>query len=275
MQPQADQADRIVLAHFRHGGELELRGIHDGERAAAHHLQRLVRPDEPGRILVQPDPDGERIVGQGREQPAQPIPLAEMLVDDDAVGKTQPGGEGHDLGPGGGALAAEGDHVLAEEGGAGRGAGHVHPLAVPAAQRLGDLGAADHGAEPELVSAGEEDALDLVQHVEPLPALAVGPARDRERPRHLHAERVEQLLVPPAGLGQLGRGRDDGDPAVFAAAERGEPPQDRDVADLLLGAAHRHDVPSGFRQPLPPPGDEPGASGNLHLIVTLSEALSG
>ena len=63
--------------------------VHDGERAAAHHLERLVRPDERGRVLVQPDADGKRIVGQGGQQPAEPVALAEVLVDDDPVGQAQ------------------------------------------------------------------------------------------------------------------------------------------------------------------------------------------
>ena len=51
-------------------------------RAAADHLERLVRPDEGGGVLVEPDADGERVVGQRGEQPAQPVALAEVLVDD-------------------------------------------------------------------------------------------------------------------------------------------------------------------------------------------------
>ncbi len=52
---------------------------------------------------------------------------------------------------------AERDHVLAEERGPGRRAGDVDALRVPPPERLGDRGAADHRAEPELVAAGEED----------------------------------------------------------------------------------------------------------------------
>ena len=128
-----------------------------------------------GGVLVQPDPDGERVVGQRGEQPAQPVALAEVLVDDDPVGEAEPGSEGHVPGPGRGALLAEGDHVLGQKRRPGRGAGHVHPLRVSPPERLGHLGPADHGAEPELVAAGEEHPVHLVQHVQPFLPLAVVP----------------------------------------------------------------------------------------------------
>ena len=39
-------------------------------------------PMNAGRVLVQADADGEGVVGQRGEQPAQPVALAEVLVDD-------------------------------------------------------------------------------------------------------------------------------------------------------------------------------------------------
>ncbi len=38
----------------------------------------------------------------------------------------------------------------------------------------------------------------------------------------------------------------------LVAAQRREPPQDGDVAHLVLGPTHRNDVPSGFLQPVTP-----------------------
>ncbi len=48
--------------------------------------------DERRGVLVQPQADGEGIVGQRGQQPAQPVALAEVLVDDHPVGEPEPGG---------------------------------------------------------------------------------------------------------------------------------------------------------------------------------------
>ena len=58
------------------------RGVDHGDRPAADHLDPVVRAEEGRRVLVEADPDRERIVGQRGEQAAQPVALAEMLVDD-------------------------------------------------------------------------------------------------------------------------------------------------------------------------------------------------
>ena len=242
VQPKADQADRIVLADPRHGGKFQLGGVDDGERPTTHDLERFVRTDESGRVLVQPDADRERIVGQRGEQPTKPVTLPEVLVDEDPVGESQSRGQGDDLGPGQGPFLPEGNHVLAQERRPGRRAGHVHPFPIPPPERLGHRGAADHRAEPELVPAGQEDAAHLVEKVEPLLALAVGAAGDGDLPRLTHAQTGEDLLVAEPGIAQLRGGGDDRDPAVAAAADRREPAQDLDVADLLLGPTHRNDV---------------------------------
>ena len=43
VQLEPDQAHRVVLPHVRHRAELQVRRIHDRERPAAHHLERVVR----------------------------------------------------------------------------------------------------------------------------------------------------------------------------------------------------------------------------------------
>jgi hypothetical protein len=58
------------------------------------------------------------------------VALAEMLVDDEAVGQAEPGRQAHAAGARRAAFVAEGDHVLAEERGAGAGAGHRHAAAL-------------------------------------------------------------------------------------------------------------------------------------------------
>ena len=172
--------------------------------------------DERRRVLVQADADRERVVGQRREQAAQPVALAEVLVDDDAVGEAEPRAPGSRSWPAGDAPSLPNAIMCSHRNAApGRGAGDVHALGVPPPERLGHRGAAEHGAEPELVAAGEEDAVHLVQHLEPLAAARVGAALRWAATCASPTPRLlEQLLVAGAGLAQLGRCGDDGDPAL-------------------------------------------------------------
>ena len=53
MQAEADEADRVVLPHPRHGGKLQLRGVHDRERASTHDLEALIgRAREAGITTI-------------------------------------------------------------------------------------------------------------------------------------------------------------------------------------------------------------------------------
>ena len=51
--------------------------------------------DEGRRVLVETDADGERVVGERGEQPAQAVALPEMLVDDEPVGEPETRRETH------------------------------------------------------------------------------------------------------------------------------------------------------------------------------------
>src|SRR5688572_3254657 len=85
VQPEPDEADRIVLPDPRHRAELEVGRIDDGDRAAADDLERVVGRDERRGILIEPDADREGIVTDRGEQSAQSVALAEVLVDDHAI----------------------------------------------------------------------------------------------------------------------------------------------------------------------------------------------
>src|SRR5258708_4169831 len=75
---------------------------------------------EGGRSGAGPEPGGEGVGGRRGHGRGEPVGLAKMLVDDPPVGEAAPGGERHHVVARGRALIAGGDHVLAEEGGAGR-----------------------------------------------------------------------------------------------------------------------------------------------------------
>jgi len=91
VQPQAQHAGRLSVLDRVDGRIADLRTIDDGHATASLDLDGVVGPDESRRILVEPDTDRERVVSERGEQAAQPVTLAEMLVDDEAVGETQTG----------------------------------------------------------------------------------------------------------------------------------------------------------------------------------------
>ena len=62
----------------------DARAVDDGDRAAPDDLHDVVGADDAGGVLVDPEPEQARVLGDQAEQPAEPVPLLEMLVDDDA-----------------------------------------------------------------------------------------------------------------------------------------------------------------------------------------------
>ena len=52
---EPEDADRLALGHAVDRREAHLRGVDDGDAARALDLERLVRPDEGGRVLVEPE----------------------------------------------------------------------------------------------------------------------------------------------------------------------------------------------------------------------------
>ena len=87
---QTEHADRLALAGFASIEEkLTSARVDHGDAAAALDFEGVVGADEGGGVLIETDADGERVVGQGSEQPAETIALAEVLVDDEAVGQAQ------------------------------------------------------------------------------------------------------------------------------------------------------------------------------------------
>ena len=89
----ADHADRLALADLGHRRVAERRHVDDRDRAGADDLDRVVGIDERGGVLVEPEPDRERVVRERAEQAAEPIALAEVLIDDHAVGQVREAGE--------------------------------------------------------------------------------------------------------------------------------------------------------------------------------------
>src|SRR5688572_20328055 len=120
----------------------------------------------------------------------------------------------------------------------------MHALPVPPTERLGHLGAADSSAEPQLVAAGQEHAIHLVERLEPFRMLPVGPLGNRKGLRLSHPQVMEQSLMPASRFGLHGGGGYDCDPAAGSAAQRRESPKNGDVPHLFFGPTHWNDEPA-------------------------------
>ena len=157
-------------------------------------------PTTPAVSSSTPRPEQRRVLGDEAEQPAEPVPLLEVLVDDDAREDAE---TRRDLGHpvlGRRARRPERDHVARHRRGAGGRAGDDRPVAEPLQDRVGEARPADRRGEAELVATGQEDA-GRVAHREGR-LLVVGLwARDRvERDDPGDAELTEHLLVALARL---------------------------------------------------------------------------
>ena len=60
-------------------------GIEDGNGTATDYFSAIVTVNQEGGVLVDANADQERIVRQGCEQPTQPVPLTEVLVNDERI----------------------------------------------------------------------------------------------------------------------------------------------------------------------------------------------
>ena len=205
-------------------------------------VEAITRLDECGGILVQTQPDGERVVGERREQSAEPVALPEVLVDDELVGQAEARCHRDHVGARGAALDAACNHVLGHECRACRRTGNVHAFDIAAPDSLRDFRTADGRRQPQLVATGHEHAVGILQRGEEVRILAVHALDEGQHVGVRHADLHEQAAVAVAGVVQLGGGRDDRDARVLAAADLDESIQHLTVAQLLLGATDGDDV---------------------------------
>src|SRR4029453_13943806 len=172
----AQHPDRSLGLGGVHRGKFDFRWVHDRDGPAPDHFDHVVRTYEGRRILVEPQPNRERIVGQRSQETSQPVALPEVLVNDDTIGEAEAWGERDDAGPRGGSLLAEGDHVLRQDRRPRRGTCNRYSRGVEPPDRLRDWGAAQMGGKPQLIAPGEKDTGRVLQPLEqsvviPVPAL--------------------------------------------------------------------------------------------------------
>ena len=88
--------------------------VGDEDAAGADDLEQVPAADHGRGVLVDAEAEQPRRAGHQRQQPAVPVALREVLVDDHVRQQAEAGGRRGDALPRGVRLVAEGDHVLAD-----------------------------------------------------------------------------------------------------------------------------------------------------------------
>ena len=185
---------------------LGLGAVDHRDRAAADDLHDVVGPDDAGGVLIDAEPQQRRVLGDQAEQPAEPVPLLEVLVHDDAREHAE---ARRDLGhpvlrgrPG----RTERDHVAGHRGGARRGPRDDRPVAEPLEDRVGQARPADRRREAQLVAAGEEDARRVADRERRGFVVRLRAGDRVEGPDAGDAQLAEDVAVALAGLEAERRG---------------------------------------------------------------------
>ena len=218
--------------------------VDDGDRAAPDDLHDVVRADDAGGVLVDAEPEQARVLGDEAEQPPEPVPLLEVLVDDHARaarrGRPRSGPSGAWASP---RDAPNAIMWLRHRRGAGGRAGDDRAVPEALEDRVGQARPADRRRQPQLVAAGQEDAGRVADRERrasrrwPAAGSSRGAAGPCATPSSLKTAPVALAGLEPERRG----GADDGDRRVRAAGERDEAAQDDPVADLVLRAADDDD----------------------------------
>ena len=186
-----------------------------------------------------PSPSRPRGARHQREQPAVAVPLREVLVDDHvrAAGRARRPTRSC---PAAGVSASSPKAIMCSL--TALAPAEVPPTRAPRcvrrAHRVAEPGAGDDLGELELVAAGHEDGVDVVERAASAGSSAssgtrVAAAHVARHPasRNTSSYAVEDLLA------QRGRGRHDGDPRAVAAGQPDELAQHHPRAGAVLGAA--------------------------------------
>src|SRR4029079_2822654 len=126
--------------------------VDDDDRALADHVECAVLDDHRGR-LVDADADQRRMIQDGADQTVVALPLQEVLVDQRLWPEAEPLGGDRGAGRQLFEVGLAGEHLLADDGGAGARAADGDAGAVPLANDVIEPGAGDGGHEAVLVAA--------------------------------------------------------------------------------------------------------------------------
>jgi hypothetical protein len=133
-----------------------VRPVHDGHGAATDHLHRPVWIDDRAGVLVETEADERGRLRDRGEQPTEPRPLLEVLIDNRVGYQSKASGKLNDAMTWRGAGIAESEHVR-REGARARGgtSDHGAPI-VREVQSRAQAGARDDRSQSELVPSREE-----------------------------------------------------------------------------------------------------------------------
>ena len=233
------------------GVGLDVGAVHRGHGAAAEHVEHVIGRDHRAGVLVDADPEERRRLRHEREEPADPAPLLEVLIDHHALDDPEPGREVHHPVLRGRTRLAEGDHVRGEGGRArARPREHDAPV-VGVGDGVAHARPGDDLGQPRLVPAGEEHA----GRAESSSTAAGSSASCRSSgriPLTSHAESLEQLAVGLGGrVAERGRGRDHDHVAVAP------PASSANVERIALSRKRSSAPPMIITGPAPPTARRP------------------
>uniref|UniRef100_A0A0N4ZWI7 PE-PGRS family protein n=1 Tax=Parastrongyloides trichosuri TaxID=131310 RepID=A0A0N4ZWI7_PARTI len=230
LQPaHVEHGQGVLGPAFRDIGMGRILPVDDIDGAVAEHPQPPVL-DHHSRVFVDAQPHEPRIVGHRAQQPAEPSPFGEMLVDDDIGEQAQSGSHVHLADPVGLRARSLDQHGLAHHRSPRRRACDQAPARMEIANAPLDRRVADLAGEPELVAAAEEDARGAVEPVEKVLLMAFGAVLDVELDQFPDAEALEAFpITVEIAFGFMGG---DGRDHQLAAAEA---PGDLAEDDPLAG----------------------------------------
>src|SRR5690606_19451499 len=119
-------------------------------------------------------------------------------------------------------FAAEGNHVLGQDAGAGTGAADGDAGRIRLPDQLGGAGAAQDGGKAQLIPAGEEDATGAGKPLQPVLAVAIGARGEVQRGDASRAQFAEDALIAAAGVFHAAGGGNHHDVGVLASAQTHE-----------------------------------------------------
>jgi len=175
---QTKQSRRRFAPYLVNVRVLNFRSIDDGDGAASDHLKLSVGFQDNCSVFVDADTDEKWVHRDGGEEPADAMALSEVLVDDEFSRETKTWREHDELSAGCVSFAALCDHVIAQDACSCGSACNDDAVAMGAADRASEFGAAEHRDDAPLIAAGEEDAGDVFDQGEFFRVFAIGPGRD-------------------------------------------------------------------------------------------------
>ena len=117
---------------------------------------------------------------------------------------------------------------------------HTRRIAPPNALR--HFGAAQRGRQPQLIAAGHEDSIGLIDVVQVFAGLTIFAGFERQHFGMAYAQPAKQFLVIAPGVVEFGGCRNNADARGLAAADIHEAIENLRIVEFFLGPANRDDI---------------------------------